>query len=438
MLATGFAVLGGEFPVSFNATLLATFQQGGSGWVSEQTAQDVLAAYSAAVRAVNGRAAVERALHERAGFSPTVCVAVGKAAVDMAQGAIAALGDALTAGLVVCKEDCPPRPFPSGWTCMAAGHPLPDERSLNAGQALLMLLKQSRPDAKLLFLISGGASSLVEVPAPSLDLAKLRKLNEWLIGSGWSIRQINAVRRRASLIKGGKLRDYLGQRNASVLAISDVQGDDPAIIGSGLLTQPQPIELPGPLPAEFEACLLADAADVADSNEPPAVSFEIIANNSRARSAAAAELESRGYEVTVHDDECYGDAVQTGYDLAQRLVDGPRGIHIWGGETTVVLPEKPGRGGRCQSLALAAACVLAGRPNVGLLAAGTDGTDGPGEDAGALVDGSTIDRGRAEGFDANDALDRADAGSFLAAAGALINTGPTGTNVMDLMIGWRQ
>jgi hydroxypyruvate reductase len=124
--------------------------------------------------------------------------------------------------------------------------------------------------------------------------------------------------------------------------------------------------------------------------------------------------------------------------LAQLLQEAPPGVvHVWGGETTVTLPAHPGRGGRCQQLALAAARELAGRDDAWLLAAATDGSDGPGDDAGALIDGGTIARGEAEGFDAAAVLARADAGRFLEASGDLLATGPTGTNVMDLVLGLR-
>ncbi|MDX1489134.1 MAG: MOFRL family protein, partial [Acidiferrobacterales bacterium] len=127
-----------------------------------------------------------------------------------------------------------------------------------------------------------------------------------------------------------------------------------------------------------------------------------------------------------------------GGGLAQRLLAADTGaVHVWGGETQVILPAQPGRGGRSQSLALAAALALRDHADVLFLAAGTDGTDGPGEDAGALVDGTTVKRGTARGLDAEQALARADAGTFLEASGDLLRTGPTGTNVMDLMLGLR-
>jgi hydroxypyruvate reductase len=179
-----------------------------------------------------------------------------------------------------------------------------------------------------------------------------------------------------------------------------------------------------PLPAPEEACFRT-------------VQLRIIATLADAKRAAATAAAAHGYAVAVEPQFVSGDALAAGAQLAEKLLASPPDVvHIWGGETTVRLPEHPGRGGRNQSLALAAALRLAGTNGV-LLAAGTDGTDGPTEDAGALVDGGTVGRGAAVGLDARAALLAADAGTFLEAAGDLLHTGPTGTNVMDLMIGIR-
>jgi hydroxypyruvate reductase len=156
-----------------------------------------------------------------------------------------------------------------------------------------------------------------------------------------------------------------------------------------------------------------------------------------AKHAAAEVGKGLGLAVHFHERFVEGDAAERGRDLARQLVSGPPGLHVWGGETTVHLPERPGRGGRNTHLALAAALELAGRGDCYLLSAGTDGTDGPTEDAGALVDGGTVERASLDGFDAPEALRRADSGSALEASGDLIQTGPTGTNVMDLMLGLR-
>ncbi|HYN77195.1 MAG TPA: MOFRL family protein, partial [Lamprocystis sp. (in: g-proteobacteria)] len=165
---------------------------------------------------------------------------------------------------------------------------------------------------------------------------------------------------------------------------------------------------------------------------------EVVANLAMAKAAAAGHARAVGYQVQVHPELLVGDAARRGRELACLVRDGAAGVQVWGGETTVRLPPEPGRGGRNQHLALAAALMIADRTDCLLLAAGTDGSDGPGADAGALVDGGTTGRGAADGFDAVAALARADSGSLLAASGDLIHTGPTGTNVMDLVLGLKR
>jgi hydroxypyruvate reductase len=153
--------------------------------------------------------------------------------------------------------------------------------------------------------------------------------------------------------------------------------------------------------------------------------------------AALQAAEAFGCRVERMNDDLYGDAAVAGRRIAEKVCTLPTGLFIWGGETTVALPENPGRGGRNQHLALAAALALSGRDDCWLLSAGTDGTDGSTEYAGALIDGGTVARGRAHGLDPELALLGADAGRFLEASGDLIHTGPTGTNVMDLVIALR-
>ncbi|MCG7868865.1 MAG: hydroxypyruvate reductase, partial [Candidatus Thiodiazotropha taylori] len=171
---------------------------------------------------------------------------------------------------------------------------------------------------------------------------------------------------------------------------------------------------------------------VAQDEVPP---LQIVANLDAAKSAAAEEAEALGFSVSVSAEFLDGEAADTGRELADQVIKGPPGITIWGGETRVNLPPQPGRGGRNQHLALAAAEVLSGAEDCLLLSAGTDGTDGPTDDAGALVDGATLKRVEGLGLSAGQSLSAADAGTLLEASGDLITTGPTGTNVMDLVVG---
>ncbi len=405
---------------------------------SESQRQRLLDIYARALAAVEGRAAVRDHLLSSPMGGPVQVLAVGKAAQAMALGACDALGDGVIGGLVVSKPGhLEPRRLASlGLEGLEGGHPLPTEGSLAAGRRLAAWLQQ-RPGEPLLFLISGGASSLLELPVAGLGLADLERVGGWLLGSGLDIGAMNRVRKTLSRVKGGGLLQWLGERPVRALAISDVPGDDPGVIGSGPLV-PDPalaqtleeVALPDWL-AHWVRRGLQERGPVTLAGPP----VELVANLDRARQAAAEAARALGLAVTLHERFVEGDAAERGVELARQLRQGATGVHVWGGETTVVLPPAPGRGGRNQHLALAAAQELAGSENLYFLCAGTDGTDGPTDDAGALVDGGTLERAALEGFDARSCLAAADAGTLLQASGDLIQTGPTGTNVMDLMIG---
>lgn len=400
------------------------------------------ACYQAALDAVGGRAAVARALRRRPlAPGPVRLLAVGKAAAAMARGAVDALGDAIAGGVVVTREGYadPELPALAPLRQLESAHPVPDERSLAAGQALVDELAAAPADARYLCLISGGASSLAELLPEGVGVDALAALNEALLASGRDIHAMNRIRKAVSRIKGGRLARWLDGRPARVLLISDVHGDDPAVIGSGLLFPDEHPSGPDDVPADLAAlCPPADPAPGPGDPVFAGLEAELVASNRDALEAAAAAARQRGFAVHRHRRFLEGDAVAAGREIGRQLRAGPAGIHLWGGEPTVVLPPRPGRGGRMQALALAAAIELAGRDDAWLLAAGTDGADGPGGDAGALVDGGTLARGGAVYPDAEAALAAADAGSFLAASEDLLRTGATGTNVMDVVIGLRQ
>ncbi len=399
--------------------------------------RNLLTIYRAALTAVEGRGAVRRYLETHPPDGRLHLVAVGKAATSMALGALDALSDRVVGGLVICKHGHgePELDRVARITYLESDHPVPGEHSLAAGQALVDYLDRAPDDARFLVLGSGGASSLVELLPEGCDLAWLQRLTDWLLAGGYDIGTMNRVRKAFSRIKGGRLRGWLRGRLALNLLISDVPGDDPAVVGSGLLVPdrgartPLPAELPDWARAHLEDGTSGD--DLTDS-----VETVLVACNADARTAARDAALALGYPVLA-DDELVGDAAEAARALVAELAGGRPGLRIWGGETTVQLPADPGRGGRNQHLALAAALELAGRDDLLLLAAGTDGTDGPGEDAGALVDGGTVERGELHAGSATEHLARADAGTFLAAAGDLLQTGPTGTNVMDLALGLR-
>lgn len=399
----------------------------------------LLKIFSQALRRVNGKHCVATYLREHPVTDAHLrVVAIGKAAASMLVGAQAVCGERIEAALVISKYhhiDTSLSRDPSV-TAIEAGHPYPDENSLVAGRALLAFLSQTRPGDRLLFLVSGGASALVEVLPDGVGLQQLIEMNRWLLASGWPIDHVNQLRKAVSCVKGGRLAPYLGDYPVTQLLISDVPADDPVVIGSGMLVaQPPAQPWPQALPGWIEDML----AKAPPMPTPQASCFKRIETFLVATNHLLCEQASRlGTDMGLpvrYNERLTGEAAGQGKAIAARLRHGEPGLYIWGGETVVTLPPAPGRGGRCQHLALAAASELDGCENIVLLAAGSDGTDGPGDVAGALIDAGTLQRGLDAGLDPKQALARADAGSFLQASGDLLDTGPTGTNVMDLVLG---
>jgi hydroxypyruvate reductase len=249
----------------------------------------------------------------------------------------------------------------------------------------------------------------VEVLEPGVSLAKLEQLSAHGIAEGVPIAELNARRARLSRIKGGRLAARLAGRAARALFISDVADDDPAIIGSGIL---------GPAVSGVDR-----------------IERQIVASVEGAMQGVVTAASQRGLRAERVPQRFAGEASRLAPRFAHELLIGHSQVRVWGGESTVHLPAHPGRGGRNQHLALTAARYLPDYPELMLLAAGTDGTDGPTEEAGGLVDSETCARVALAGLDVEDCLLRADSGTALAAADALVRTGPTGTNVADLVIG---
>ncbi|NNF95437.1 MAG: DUF4147 domain-containing protein [Halobacteria archaeon] len=399
----------------------------------------LLTLYAAALEAVDGRNCVQKYLKNNDLVAkPVVLLAMGKAAAAMAAGACDVLGDRIINGLVVTKEGHADIPLPDCLTVLEAAHPVPDTRSLLAGQAVIEQVSQLPQDSQLLILTSGGASALVEALPQGIGLEELAELNRWLVGSGLSIIEMNRIRQSVSCLKGGKLAGLLKGQTAMNLLISDVPGDNPAFIASGLFYSAAPTLTEIETLPTWVVAMQQQAAEVTCPAQPAHdVPHHIVASNRLACEAALACARQHDWPAVYHPELLEADTEEVAVSLVNALDELPLGVHIWGGETTVRLPPEPGRGGRNQHLALVAARHLAGRDDRWLLAAGTDGTDGPTADAGALVDGGTIERGETEGLDVTDCLARADAGTFLEASGDLLHTGPTGTNVMDLILAWK-
>ncbi len=398
--------------------------------------EQLLAMYQAALQAVYGREQVAYYLHQHPYHMPLAAIAIGKAATEMLSGAFDILGKQISHALLITKQGhlnrdiLPDTPI----TCIESAHPVPNHTSLKAGQTLLKFIRQLPRHYPILFLTSGGASALVEVLTPHVTLDDLQEVNRWLLASGLDIHAMNQIRKSLSAIKGGRLAYYLQGHPVLNLLISDVPGDDLHSIGSGLLVPHQSMTLPPNLPPWLQR-LLTHACPLSKMPAFHKITHHIIANPKRARQAACTTAKRLGYYVECKDKLVLGDALIAGKQLANYVIRARPGVYIWSSETTVQLPLEPGEGGRCQSLALAAAIELDLYQDIYLLAAGTDGNDGISHVAGALVDGHTVLRGRAQGFDATQSLARADAGRYLAASGDLIYTGTTGTNVMDIIIG---
>ncbi|HEB83239.1 MAG TPA: DUF4147 domain-containing protein [Gammaproteobacteria bacterium] len=398
----------------------------------ELTARELLLnLYHSAIDAVDGRLLVNRWLSENSGRF-THCVAIGKAAPAMLQGALDQL-PGLQHSLLICPPEKIDRRLKrnKNVTALPAAHPLPDESSLAAGRALLDFMRARQAGEHILFLISGGASAMVEVPADFISLEQLQQINRYLLASGKDIAQINAWRQRFSRIKGGGLLHHL-EAEATQLLLSDVRDDRPELIGSGMLVA---------------AFLQPDADDYLQAFLPPgwqrpavpdkAVATHIIGNLETAKQAAADAAGQEGLPVTVYPDFIEGDACEAADFLYRQLLDAHAGVHIWGGETTVCLPDKPGVGGRNQSLALAFAEKVRDMPDLHLLAAGTDGVDGNSQNAGGVVCHYTVQKAEGLGFDIRQELDKANAGIVLMATDDVVRIDNCPTNVMDIMIAYK-
>ncbi len=407
----------------------------------KQAREQVLKIFEAGVARVKGDNAVVGFLNAHALTGDYHMVAVGKAASSMALGALSVLDKQIVNGLVVTKHDHTEEELRSykQVTTMESDHPVPGEPSLAAGKAVVDFVKTAPSDAKFLILFSGGASSLMEVLADGMTLEKLAELNKVLLSIGYDITQMNQIRRAISHIKGGRLANFIDGRETLALLISDVPGDDPAVIGSGPLTPVDEditqLDLPESITSILEGVTFTPAAKQEMFTN---LDTHVIATLDDAKYAAASCAESLGFDVTTHAEFMEGNAEQKAVELCQSLKSAKNGIHIWGGETSLILPDNPGRGGRNQHLAGVAARELAGNNDVVFLAAGTDGTDGPTPDAGGLVDGETVERGNQKNLNISDYLAAADVGNYLINTGDLVTTGPTGTNVMDLVVALKQ
>lgn len=378
-------------------------------------------------------------------------LAAGKAALSMAAAFQAIAGDEIADGLAVVPDSA------SGELqrirVQPAAHPLPDGRSAAAGRAALALAARAGVGDCLVVLLSGGASSLLASPLPGLRLEDVAEATDLLMRAGAGIAELNALRKHLLAVGGGRLAEASPAQRIEILAVSDVTGDDPALIGSGPCA-PDPSRFQDVLEALDRRGLrervpaavrrhLEEGARLGrgETPKPGSAGFQrvrtvLVATNRDALEAAAGAARRLGLEPRRATANLCGEARVAGRRLAALAAScAPPApvLLLAGGETTVTVTGT-GRGGRSQELALAAALGLEGMGRVCLLAAGTDGIDGPTDAAGAVVDGGTVARGREAGVDAAARLADNDAYAFFAREGGLLRTGPTGTNVMDLVL----
>lgn len=431
--------------------------------------QDALSIFAAGVRAVNpaealarhvrvqrGRLKVGGSSYDLAAFRRVYVVGAGKASARMAQAVEALLGDRLAAGIVNVKY---------GHTvplqivrAREAGHPVPDDAGVCATEELIRLVRKTGEKDLVLCLLSGGGSALLPCPVEGLTLKDKQETTKVLLECGATIQQINAVRKHISRIKGGRLAKLAYPATLVSLILSDVIGDDLESIASGPTvpdgsTYSDCLRILGRYGVEQEIPLavrrhLEQGASGKKEETPKAhdpsfahVQNVIIGSNIQAIEAAGEKARELGYRSLILSSFIEGETravANVHAAIAKEVVRSGQPVAapaciISGGETTVTLRGR-GIGGRNQEFSLAAALALEGLDRVLVLSAGTDGTDGPTEAAGAFADGETVRRAQAIGLDAEANLRENDSYHFFSRLGDLLVTGPTFTNVMDLRL----
>ncbi|WP_418725205.1 glycerate kinase type-2 family protein [Dysosmobacter sp.] len=393
----------------------------------------------AALAACRPDAAVRRALEGREFPAGGVyLVAIGKAAWQMAACAAEVLGPKLRAGVVVTKYGHSMGPIPR-CAVWEGGHPVPDANSFRGTQAAMDLVRDLGPEDQVVFLVSGGGSALFESPlVPEAELAEITRA---LLAGGADIVEMNTVRKRLSAVKGGRFAQLCAPAKVFAVVLSDILGDPLDMIASGPACPDSSTCAQALAVAEkYRLPLSPHAAELLARETPKSLSNveTAITGSVRELCAAAAKVcRELGYEPLVLTDRLCCEAREAGSFLASiaRSHDGTeRSLAFLAGGETVVHLTGDGLGGRNQELALAAAPGIAGMADTVLFSLGSDGTDGPTDAAGGLVDGGTLDRLTAAGLTVHDVLRRNDAYHALEAVGGLLRTGPTGTNVNDVAV----
>lgn len=424
--------------------------------MTDETARAALRRlFDAAVASADPRAVLARHLPEK----PTGRVLVlgaGKSAAVMAAAVEAAWPDVPLSGLVVTRYG---HGYPTTRIEVAeASHPVPDEAGAKAAQRMLDLAAAAGPGDLVLFLVSGGGSSLTTLPAPALTLADLIAVNKALLASGATIHEMNCIRRHLSAFSGGRLAAAAHPAQVVTLAISDVPGDDPTVIASGpTVPDPSTFEQARALVAHYRMTLppavtahLERATEESPKPGDPRLGtpdYRFIATPRMALEAAADAARAMGVTPLILGDALEGEAREVGTVLAGIALSARTHGHplpapcvlLSGGETTVTIrAERPGRGGRNGECLLGCALALAGTPGIWALMGDTDGIDGSEDNAGAVCTPDSLARARAAGLDPRGRLAGHDSHGVFSVLGDLVTTGPTLTNVNDfraLLIG---
>ena len=393
-------------------------------------------------------------LYNLANHGDIYVVGAGKATARMALAVEALLGERIARGIIIVKRGhrVPLRKI----EVVEAGHPIPDQAGVDATESIIGLLRRTQKTDLILCLVSGGASALLSCPVVGLSLHDKQQTTQALLNCGARIQEVNAIRKHISRVKGGRLAELAYPSTVLSLILSDVIDDSMDNIGSGptapdsstfadCLSIIDRYRVGGMIPVTVRSILKKGAAgEIVDTPKAGDPIFQkvqnlLIGNNQLALVAAKEKAEALGYNTLVLSGSIEGEARKVAIDhvvMARDVLSSsspirPPACIISGGETTVAI-QGAGLGGRNQEFALAAAIEIDGLEGVVVLSGGTDGTDGPTDAAGGIVDGTTVQRARDKGLDARSYLERNDSYPFLKTVGDLLITGPTLTNVMDL------
>jgi len=388
-------------------------------------------------------------------FDRVFFLGIGKASVAMAAAVAEIVGPELQGGLVITKHGHGGK-LPKTLRLIESAHPVPDAAGAQAASEVIAFLRELNARDLLIVTVSGGASALLPAPVPPITLEQKGRTTDLLLKAGADIFELNAVRKHLSLLKGGQLAALAYPATVVSLLLSDVIGDPLDVIGSGL-TAPDPStfaeatsvidryglwkRIPASVRARLEGGRAGKFPETPKPSDPlfDTVQNLVVGSSRLALTAAAEEANRLGYKPLILSSTMQGETREVARVHAEILREvrnsgsplAPPACLLSGGETTVTV-RGSGKGGRNQEFALSAAIAIEGLRDVLVASAGTDGTDGPTDAAGARADGGTMRRAEALGYDLRDHLERNDSYSVFEALGDLIKTGPTGTNVMDV------